>query len=624
MPVLRSSRRSKAIAAISHNSASGCEIKRSVCIHCRRASRLTKETIHSGMTLVRVRYGLPYCELPDVVSSDLSRFLLFLLQQGKARDPCFFPRRQLPPDDSGLCNLQRLCRRSRWGLAHSLSSIKRNLPAGCSLHTPSARSSWEKNAFSSPPPSSEEYLSFVRKEATLIFTNGWDRNYDSFVWNHLPNSSARACGGRADQLWAGHRGDFINACLKESEVTRFEARYKEVASAGKSRPLLIFDQGVDLLAPLHKMMFSFLRGHKWLLCGPPTDERMTSVCVNDYQTSVDLVAATDNLSHDVAKAILDVAFFPSVKLPRSIRSLAYASLSPSVSTDGGIKNVSHGQMMGAYLSFPLLCLQSYIAARWASRRCPETRILVNGDDCVISADQAIEVEDYPSGYVLNDLKTIRAKNVVEVNSTCFLREGGGKWREVRHLRRGGAPSDFAGVMHMASAVRGSAAWTDSFVRARIGRSWGFLPCQLGLNRRSYSAWERARSLGQTRLPTALPSLPQVNSDQLIPLGRRGTPIEAEATRSLLWRIGREGGKRDVFNPSRGLVRRSYRYYHGGSWRDNAGLSFVGQIRGDKISPPMKNDFGSLIPRDFVTEEENEGLRLLDLWRSAFDSLAAER
>jgi len=44
---------------------------------------------------------------------------------------------------------------------------------------------------------------------------------------------------------------------------------------------------------------------------------------------------------------------------------------------------------------------------------------VNGDDTIISAARDVTVQDYPSGYRLNDDKTIRAKNVVEVNSPVF-------------------------------------------------------------------------------------------------------------------------------------------------------------------------------------------------------------
>jgi len=603
------------------DSASGSQDKR--CFSCSASERRTKETVHVGMSLIRVRYGLPYSELPDLIPAELGRYLNFLLQQGKERTSVAFPRRQLKRGENGLCDLQRLRRHERWELAHSVSSIKRNLPAGCVRHTPSARVSWEARALSTPPPSSPEYLAFVRAVVTQALPAGWDRDYARFVGDHLPNATARVeKSSRADRIWSGRRGEFFNLAAKESEMTHvFSARYKDVLSAGKMRPLLIPDERIDLLGPVHKCLYAALRRNSWCLCGPPTEERMTSVCVGRYQTSVDLVNATDNLSLDVTRAILDAAFFTSVKIPRSVRRLAYNSLAMTFeSSDGSIKTVQHGQMMGTYLSFPLLCLHSYCAARWAARFDENARFLVNGDDCVISATRAVVARDYPLGYQLNDGKTIRAENVVEVNSTAFLRRGG-KWREVRHLRRGGAvASDYAGMMHIASAVRTSVVWSDAFVRSRIGKGWGFMPSQLELSVRSHAAFKRERNLRSRRNPTCLPSLPLTKSEKLMVVsGRRPTPVESEAVRSLLWETGREGGgKRDEYAPSRGHIRRTYSY-RACAIRSN--LSFVSQILGARLCPSQT--VRSVVPRDFVSEEESWGLTMLDLWRDAVDSLACE-
>jgi len=508
----------------------------------------------------------------------------------------------------------------RWELAHSLSSIKRNLPTGCIRHLPSLRSSWERNAFSPPPPMSSEYLAFVRRIATQLFRPGWDRDYPRFVGEHVPNPSSRLPPlSRADVLWKGRREEFLNACLSESGVTPlFQARYKEVPSAGKVRPLLIFDENADLLAPLHRLMYSHLqRTTDWLLCGPPTEGRISSVCVNAYQTSVDLVAATDGLYHSVAETLLECAFFTSVKIPRDLRALAKASLSPVVRDgEGVLRRVRHGQMMGSYLSFPLLCLQSYCAARWAARDDRSARFLVNGDDCLISAGREISVQDYPQGFRLNANKTIRAKDVAEVNSTAFLRSSG-KWREVRHLRRGGATADFAGMMHMAKAVASRPCWTDAFQRCRIGRRWGFLPSQIGHS--TYASFKRERQMLRRRHFTDLPECPseaQPTSLRRIN-GRDPRPEEAEALRSFMWAQGRWGRmKRDVWNPSCGSIRRTYQYRLRPA---QSFFTFVGWRAGKGRPAPGF----VLVPDSFETEEESLGLFLLDLWRQALGSLAEE-
>nr|UYL94579.1 MAG: RNA-dependent RNA polymerase [Botourmiaviridae sp.] len=607
----------------SDKSASGSEVKR--CGACSLSERQTKETIHNGLQLLRVRYGLPYSELPDCDPSSLGRFHLFLLQQGKERASVVFPRRQVRRKD-GLCHLQRLGRRARWELALSVASIKRNLPSGCRTHTPSVRSSWETNACSQPPPVDPEYLQHVRRVCTRIFTSGWDKHYDSYVGNHLPNPTARKpLLSRADHLWAGRREEFIAKCRDESMgMDLMSCRYKEVQSAGKKRPLLIFDEDVDLLAPMHRMVYDHMaRSTDWLLVGPPTNERINSVCVNEVQTSVDLISASDGLAHEVSNAILDCLFFTSVKIPRSLRRLAKASLTPIFRCeDGQLRRVRHGQNMGSYMCFPLLCLHSFCAASWAARDCGDSRFLVNGDDCLVSSDRGIGVQDYPYGYRLNATKTTVSKNVAEVNSTVFLKSRG-RWREVRHPRRVGAVSDYPGMMHMAKACAFDPKMMDAYSRTRIGRRWGFLPSQLG--HVSYASHLRERQMRVSRTYTDLPADPlevSVPASLRRIVGRNATPLEAEALRSFFWSQGRMGGlKRDVYSPSCGKIRRSY-CYRGVPCKSF--LSYVGSRVPKLCALRRKAPVFFLLPEEFETEEEGVGLMKLEFWRNAIDSLAIER
>jgi hypothetical protein len=102
-------------------------------------------------------------------------------------------------------------------------------------------------------------------------------------------------------------------------------------------------------------------------------------------------------------------------------------------------------------------------------------------------------------------------------------------------------------------------------------------------------------------------------------GRQPTPLESEVVRSLLWVSGREGRKRDEFDPSIGQVRRTYSYR---LCPVRSQLSFVGRLAADRcfrVLPPVL----SVIPRDYVSAEDSRGLDELDLWREAFDSLVIE-
>nr|UYL94563.1 MAG: RNA-dependent RNA polymerase [Botourmiaviridae sp.] len=544
---------------------------------CRQNALHTLMAVRSGLRIVRLKYGLPYSELPDAVEDRLSDYLSYLLAQGKVRATVFFPRRQGRPDGEGLVSLQKLGRKERWEFAHTLNSFKRNLPQGCRLHTSSKAREWSSRAFSTPTPTSPEYLRFVRREVFKLFPVGWDRGYHQAVRSFLPRASAReahpdqAPGLRphADVIWSGRnlgREEFLSRCLEErlpSSKEEVSCRYKEVLTAGKVRPLVIYDHRIDALGPLNSVLYDELSKKPWLLRGSPTEKRIREVCVNEVHSSVDLVAATDGLPLDVAEEILKVLFFSAQAVPGPVRRLAMNSLRPEVSfpkeLDLPASKVSHGQMMGSYLSFPLLCIQSYLGARWAARFDPSARFLVNGDDCIVSASRGVLPEDYPPFFELNTKKTITSKSVVEVNSTAFLKEGA-RWREVRHVRRGTVLPSYAGYLHAAKAYSISPSWTTAFVKAGVGRKWGVLPSQSGLHRWSHAAWRRETTMRKTRLFTELP-LPVVASDPAIEI-RRGEvpdPDESEALVAHIFSHGRFVGDRERYDPAIGVIRRSYRY-----------------------------------------------------------------
>lgn len=537
------------------------------CRHCLRAMSDARTVVRLASVVVRIRFGVPQSELPDLPIESLGRFLNFLLLQGKERDSVAFPRAQRTArDKDGLCTLQRLCRRSRWELAHSLNSIKRNLgPLKCRQHTPSAFDEWFHQRTTLPPPPSQQYLSFVKGKVSELFPHGWDRKYASFVNSHVPRASARLpLLSRGDLEWQGNWKGFRGACLSgTTPQTTMRARYKEVLSTGKTRPLLIYEKRTDVLAPLHKCLYKHLSDTTdWLLVGPPTAERISSVCVNEHQTSVDLVSATDNLSLAVTDIILSGLFRTASKIPHAVRAFALDSQFPDVYRKGKHEGrIMHGQMMGGYLSFPLLCIHSYLMAAFAVRDQPGSRFLVNGDDTIISSIDEVPTERYPPGVQLNDGKTIRAMNVAEVNSTVFIRESG-KWRQIRHLRRGGCITDFAGILHFAKACKvAGRIWEEAFVKSRIGKKWGFLPSELGLDCRSYVVWKRQAgiiSMGRVQTPLLAPDM----SPSVDLVRRDGVPSSDErlALTDHLYTNGRAvEGKWGPFNPSRGETIRSRTY-----------------------------------------------------------------
>lgn len=534
----------------------GCGATVSRCL-CKQDERATKEAIENGLKLIRLRFTLGVGELPWLPVISLDKYLLYLLGSGTKRTAVPFPRAQRGWNNDGFPSFVRLGRKSRWALAHSVASLKRSLPApSCAAHPPpSSFDKWHKTATSCSNLSSPEYLAFARKIARRVFKFGWDFSYRSFCESNAPRASSRyeprttgsgewsSFSNQADYLLATTRGvlpPFLRPDLPEDvgsvPVLDFRLRYKEIPSAGKCRPMGIPSVEYDILAPLHKAMYQYIAGKDWLMRGPPSSSRIKSTCLGNYNTSVDLTAATDNLPLDVTEAVLCVALAKARHIPGAVKVWACQSLRPSIFHKGWCRGiVSHGQMMGTYLSFPLLCLQSYIAAQWAGRHSQVRGILVNGDDTIISSD--FPLGDYPEGFILNDRKTIRAKDTVELNSTTFLRNGRGKWEEVKHLRRGAALADYPGILHLASAaVKAGPAWMDALVKIKWGSRWRLTPLQMGLSLRVHSAWRRQTTVCNVHVP--LPRPPPDIDDRFLTVFEEPCVASQLAFRQLIFNSGR--------------------------------------------------------------------------------------
>jgi len=513
---------------------------------CRRIAADTEETIGSALKTIRLRFSLGKGELPCLSSADLGKYLLFLLSPpGPSRVSVPFPRVQRGWGPDGLPLFSRLGRKQRWELAHSVSSIKKGLPStSCSLHRPpSSRESWFAKACSpSAPSSSLDYLAFARKVVEDAFPLGWDRDYSRFCENYFPKRSSRNDRGFASEKWSA------NSSYKEfqgivqaggpvpSWVGGWDLRFSEVPSAGKLRPMGVPTYRWDTLGPLHECIYSWLGGKDWILVGPPTASTISRVCSFDWQTSIDLVGASDNLRLDVADTILGALLARCRNVPGPIRVGAHDSLRPHASSPSLSGDVTHGQMMGTYLSFPLLCIQSYVAAEWATRG-RDASILINGDDCLISSPSPVLNSDYPDWAIINEQKTGRFRSVAEINSTCFLREASGKWKEVVHLRRGGGTADFKGHVHQAAVCHAAGdKWESAFVLAKSRSRWVVLPSSLGFNLRVLESFKYERRLKRRSWAVLQPG--SGLDDSRYVLRHDTTAVERAEVKFDLWLNGR--------------------------------------------------------------------------------------
>jgi hypothetical protein len=158
-----------------------------------------------------------------------------------------------------------------------------------------------------------------------------------------------------------------------------------VQSAGKPRPLSKFKASALALRPLHKTIYGHLKRFGWLLVGPPTREKLKRAGFKEgggELVSGDYASATDGLSVEVAEVILETLMSSSIFVPENVKLGALRALRPLLLYGEDEVSVSTGQMMGSYLSFPLLCLQNYLAFRWSLRGLGVRKVpvLINGDD----------------------------------------------------------------------------------------------------------------------------------------------------------------------------------------------------------------------------------------------------
>jgi hypothetical protein len=285
------------------------------------------------------------------------------------------------------------------------NSIKKLQPASCRCMEAPLLSS-VANHFQSPPPSLPRgYIAFARKVVRNLFPHGWDSGlYESCVMNTDPSLSAclenrRSAGGlhgfvsHPDECRGRFRHDeFLTTCLDgATRPLRVSSALTVVQSAGKPRPLSKFSADAIHLRPLHKAIYDRLSREKWLCRGDFTTDVLQragfSFVEGETLTSGDYKSATDNLSIEVAEAILDELLRSTVSVPGSMKAYAMKILRPVLfNFEHGIDEFvpTRGQMMGSFLSFPLLCLQNRIAFLYAGESVGIDNsgfpCLINGDD----------------------------------------------------------------------------------------------------------------------------------------------------------------------------------------------------------------------------------------------------
>lgn len=371
-------------------------------------------------------------ELPDRVKSDLVKkgkeFCVGLLEN--------------PVSHAWWPQVRHLGGWERLSLSGSLFLLRKILPSPPDPRQGEKHMALMKTPAPLPPP---DYIQFVEKELDKLFPIGWDRGYKGHVYSHAPTSSAclqytRSQGGA--RRWLAEQGQdwFSDFCLGAvgGLSGRPVVRYQVVATAGKQRGVTVSNGLHHTLGPLHRTLYDYLSQFGWLLRGEARGRKFSNFRRKDGEVFVsgDYEAATDNLSLELTRVILARILSRSRVVPSGIRELALASLSAEIQYPDKSRVVQQrGQLMGNFLSFPLLCLHNYLAFKYSIPR--DVPLRINGDDIVFRA-MPHEVERWEknvgaAGLVLSAGKTLKDSRNFSLNSSFFRVTDSGT-REVPVIR----------------------------------------------------------------------------------------------------------------------------------------------------------------------------------------------
>jgi len=323
----------------------------------------------------------------------------------------------------------------------AFQSIKKLLPASCKCMEADLLKSLMGTLTSPPTLLPAGYLKFVRKRVLSLFRKGWDSSiYENFCYVNSPGLAGTTDSSRLEGGCLGAVNDQVTLLDRSLGFIPYDTRSIDaqlivVQSAGKPRALTKFSSEELVLRPLHKSIYEHLsRTVPWLCRGDPSAAKLKKAGFERGKgilVSGDYRSATDNLSLEVAETILD-ALLETSFVPESVCAHARAVLRPTLwNLEEDMEfRVTRGQMMGSYLSFPLLCLQNFLSFDYARTEAglPRMPILINGDDILFQSSDESFPERWMSvvrglGLEVEKTKTSVDVDFGTVNSTLF------KWAE---------------------------------------------------------------------------------------------------------------------------------------------------------------------------------------------------
>jgi hypothetical protein len=287
--------------------------------------------------------------------------------------------------------------------------------------------------WSVPPIVNEDFCRTIDHVVARLFHKGWDRGYDRVCRSVKMNNKSCMERSRSD---GGAVGNFVDEGLSlldfyalTSSGSRIDPmrRVEIVNKDGKSRMVTVASMMQHQLLPLHVTIYDHLSRQSWLL------KRADKVRVlkdfvqksGEFFVSGDYEAATDSFNSEHSRRMLSDIFAHSSFIPVGIQDAALDSLVGTVQWQDTVYWQRTGQLMGNFLSFPLLCLTNFCSVVHALgwERANTVPLKINGDDIVFRCTRpeydlwAKLVSD--SGLVLSKGKTLLHSRFFSINSAFF-------------------------------------------------------------------------------------------------------------------------------------------------------------------------------------------------------------
>lgn len=354
-------------------------------------------------------YGVSLPEIRGISRSNVKEFCVGLLEN---------------PNNHPWGDYTRtLNERKRFGIAHSLFLFRKNLPS--SITEQEAIDSALRRLSTPSCPVDEKFLEFCESKINEIFPMGWDQYYGKECGSFTLNPSSCLEATRSE---GGCRGiiddDLRHAVLRdEPRAVDSKVTMKAVKDGGKYRVVSIHSRDQSYLRPLHNTLYNFISRKEWLLRGEaqPCRFRDFRRTQGEIFVSGDYEAATDNVPFEVYERIVISLSRRSRYVPNSVWQYARDSIPHQLRSGNRSVEARRGQLMGSYLSFPILCLLNYLIFKYHVPR--NTPVRVNGDDIVFRSTEE-EAHSWMEGVqkcglVLSRGKTLTHPSVFTLNSKIF-------------------------------------------------------------------------------------------------------------------------------------------------------------------------------------------------------------